>query len=79
MNIKRWMAMPKDVVSQLRLRGMVDWAHYNAHGKSVSEHICRITACLTPDKYIARTQAWRPLDLHPDWRTWDGATTKGNK
>ena len=29
-------------------------------------------------QYLDRTQAWRPLDIHPDWRVWDGAT-KGNK
>lgn len=75
MNIKRWMAMPKSVNAQLSLRGMVDWAHYNAHAKSVSEHICRITACLTPDKYIMRTHAWRPLDIHPDYLVWEGAQT----
>ena len=32
-------------------------------------------------RYLDRTQAWRPLDIHPDWRTWEGATTqtKGSK
>lgn len=46
------------------------------HEKAVARHICYP---MTPSVYIARTQAWRPLDIHPDWRTWDGATTKGNK
>lgn len=33
----------------------------------------------TRKQYLDITQAWRPLDIHPDWRVWDGATTKGNK
>lgn len=40
------------------------------------------TACCSPysvAQYLDKTAAWRPLDIHPDWRTWDGATTKGNK
>ena len=41
--------------------------------------ICHAAARRTPHQYLTMTQAWRPLDLHPDWRTWDGATTKGNK
>lgn len=37
-----------------------------------------LAACVAPytmADYLNRTQAWRPLDIHPDWRTWDGAQT----
>lgn len=40
--------------------------------------LCRMSR-RGPTEYLDNTQTWRPLDIHPDWRTWDGATTKGNK
>ena len=45
--------------------------------KQVSIAICG-TAGMSPAQYIARTEAWRPLDLHKDWLTWPGATTRGS-
>lgn len=30
-------------------------------------------------KYLDRTQAWRPLDIHPDWAVWPGAISKKSK
>lgn len=43
------------------------------HAETVSAAICHVTTRLTPKQYIARTEAWRPLDIHPDWLVWDGS------
>ena len=48
-----------------------------APAKQVSIAICG-TSGMSPTQYIARTEGWRPLDLHKDWLTWPGATTRGN-
>lgn len=49
------------------------------HAETVSAAICHITTRLTPKQYIARTEAWRPLDIHPDWLVWDGSKQKKGK
>lgn len=64
--IKRWMANSKGKVVG------------GSHCITVAVAICNTTTGMSVQQYIARTQAWRPLDIHPDWRTWEGAT-KGNK
>lgn len=60
-------------------RGAIE--HTATASASIPGHLamllCRM-ARTGPAEYLDRTQAWRPLDLHPDWRPWPGATTEGN-
>lgn len=63
---------------QHQTEGMVRYVTRDAEPCDIARHIVKPYNIA---QYLDMTQAWRPLDIHPDWRTWEGATTqtKGSK
>lgn len=79
--ITRYMIMKLDwrgARRVLKAEPLQPWGAGRVHAANVASAVCSTGTVHSVAEYLDRTQAWRPLDLHPDWRPWPGATTKGN-